>query len=246
MVVIFIGGAIFFSLTGGTFIRILAPVWSGETAVGRGLNNLYLFLRSKDSLIKENQILKTKVNEDAVLLVSTQVVANNQNNILKDLGRTGTKGGIIAAVLVHPPETPYDTLIIDVGKNEGISLGQVVALTTDSTTSIQGPKIGIISEVYATNSKVKLYSASGDKTNAVLERNSVPVILLGRGGGNFEFTLPREVNISIGDKILSSDISHNLVGIVRDIEMQATDSFKKILVVSAANVYTTGYVTVLK
>jgi cell shape-determining protein MreC len=57
--------------------------------------------------------------------------------------------------------------------------------------------------------------------------------------------LPREADVVIGDKILSSDINRVLVGVVKDVEMEATDSFKKVLVISAANIYTENFVTVL-
>lgn len=246
MVIIFVLGAIFFSLTNGGLLRIMTPVWTGENFVGRGLNSLYLFFHTKNFLIKENQALREKINSDSIILSSTQTISLAQDSLLKSLGRNVSKSGITAAVLVHPPETPYDVLIIDAGSDDGVSVGQTVALSADSSLLVSGPKIGVISEVFKKNSKVKLYSASGEKTSAVLERNSVPVVLLGRGGGNFELTLQREENVSVGDKILSADISRVLVGVVKDIEESATDSFKKVLVVSVANIYTTDFVTVIK
>jgi cell shape-determining protein MreC len=246
VVLIFVLGAVFFSLSDGGILRVLTPIWYGENFVARGVQNLFLFFHTKDSLIKENQSLKDKIASDQILLSSTQTLSDSQDNLLRTLGRNTSQKGITAAVLVHPPETPYDVLVIDVGASDGVSVGQAVALSADSSTMVYGPKIGVISEVFNKNSKVKLFSASGEKTSAVLERYSVPVVLLGRGGGNFELTLQREVEVEVGDKILSADISRVLVGVVKDVEVSATDSFKKVLVVSVANIYTTEFVTVIQ
>ena len=245
VVLIFVFGVIVFSLSAGGLLRVLTPVWRAESAIVGGFRNLFSFFRSKDSLIKENQNLQEKIVSDEILLVSTQTSAESQNALFRSLGRAVSGKGISAAVLVHPPETPYDILIIDVGTDDGVVMGQEVSLAVDSSSGQLGPKIGVITEVYKKNSRVLLFSASGEKTNAILERNSVPVVLIGRGGGNFEFTLPREADVVIGDKILSSDINRVLVGVVKDVEMEATDSFKKVLVISAANIYTENFVTVL-
>jgi len=245
VVLIFVFGSIFFSLFSGSLIRVLTPIWRGENIIARGFQNLFLFVHSKDSLIKENQNLREKIVADELLLVSMRTSTENQDSLLRNFGRVSIKNGINATVLVHPPETPYDVLVIDAGSFDGVEVGQEVSLAMNSASGFIGPKIGIITEVFKKNSRVKLFSASGEKTNAILERNSIPVVLLGRGGGNFEFTLPREAEISVGDKILSSDISRVLVGVVKDVEMSATDSFKKILVISAANIYTENFVTVL-
>ncbi len=241
---IFVFGAIFFSFSSGLVLRVFTPIWNGQNFISKGLNSLYLFFHTKDSLVKENQALKEKINSDLILLSSSQTLADSQEYLLKSLGRRASKSGLVASVLVHPPETPYDVLVIDVGTDDGVSVGQGVSLSADSTVMINGPKIGTISEVFKKNSKVKLYSANGEKTNAVLERNAVPVVLLGRGGGNFEFSLQREVAVSVGDKILSADIGRSLIGVVKDVEGSATDSFKKVLVVSVVNIYTTDFVTV--
>jgi cell shape-determining protein MreC len=246
VVFIFVVGAIFFSLSAGGFIRIFSPIWSGENAFGRVIRDTYLFVETKNALIKQNQYLLDRINADEVLLASNGTAVGNQNKLLENLGRTPNRKGITAAILVHPPETPYDILIIDIGSDNGVVVGQEVSLPANPASDGQEPKVGVVSEVYKKQSRVELFSASGEKTNAVLERNSVPVVLLGRGGGNFEFSLPRDASVVVGDKILSADINHVLIGVVGDVEMEATDSFKKVLVVSVLNIYTENFVTVLQ
>src|SRR3989344_1907594 len=93
-----------------------------------------------------------------------------QENILLELvGRKQKANMVVASVLTRPPQTPYDVIVIDAGLNESITIGSEVSLP-------EGPILGVVSEVFSKSAKVKLFSASGEETNAVLERNNVPVI----------------------------------------------------------------------
>lgn len=161
-----------------------------------------------------------------------------QENILLNLvGRKQKTNIVVASVLTRPPQTPYDVIIIDAGSNESVTIGSEVSLP-------EGPILGIISEVFPKNAKVKLYSASGQETNAVLERNNIPVILVGTGGGNFRLSLPRDIAVEKGDRILSSDITARHLATVGEISVEPTDSFQEVLAQSPTNIFTLRFVFV--
>jgi len=143
----------------------------------------------------------------------------------------------VASVLTRPPQTPYDVIVIDAGLNESITIGSEVSLP-------EGPILGVVSEVFSKSAKVKLFSASGEETNAVLERNNVPVILIGIGGGNFRLALPRDIAIEKGDRILSSDIASRPLATVADVSVRPTDSFKEVLAKSPTNIFALRFVFV--
>ncbi len=237
VVLIFVLGATFFSFSRGLMVNIFSPLWKGENAVAVGFRNLTNFFKSKNALIEENQILRDKLSSNELADMSLQAVRDAENSLLLNFGRTSPNKFIAASVLIHPPKTAYDSLIIDAGAVDGVPLDAEVSLP-------EGPKIGTIIEVFSKSSRVKLYSSNGEETNAVLERSLVPVTLIGRGGGNFEIALPRDVAVEVGDQILSAHLSPSVIGVVGDIEMKPTDSFKKIIVRSVANVYTVRLVIV--
>ena len=91
---------------------------------------------------------------------------------------------------------------------------------------------------------MKLFSTSGEESNAVLERGEIPVVLEGIGGGNFKITLPRDIAVERGDRILSPDIEANLVAIVEDVRLTQTDSFKTVLARSPVNIFSLRLVIV--
>ena len=158
-------------------------------------------------------------------------------NVTPIIDRQTESGLIVATVLTYPPQTPYDVIIIDAGSNDSIMLGSEVSLP-------EGPILGVISEVFPRNAKVKLFSSSGKETNAVLERNNIPVTLVGTGGGNFSFSLPRDIAIENGDRILSSDVTARLLAVVGEISVQPTDSFKEVLAYSPTNIFGLRFVFV--
>jgi len=236
---IFVLGALFFSFFDSVIMRIASPLWSGENAVAGKFWSLTDFFKSKESLIEENRLLKDRLIADELSLESSRSIESLMQTLLESYGRASSTNFIAASVLVHPPETPFDVLLVDAGSAENVRTGDVVALPS-------GGMIGTVVETFLKNSKVRLFSASGEKTEAVLERDLLPITLMGRGGGSFEFIIPREAAVEVGDRILSPNIESGLMGVVESVEVTPTDSFKKVLVQSIVNVYTVRLVSILK
>jgi len=138
-------------------------------------------------------------------------------------------------VLTYPPQTPYDIIIIDAGSNDSLVLGSEVSMP-------EGPLLGVVSEVFPRRAKVKLFSTNGEETGAVLERNNMPVTLEGTGGGNFRISLPRDIAIERGDRILSRSMSSSLLAVVEEVSVEPTDSFKEILAKSPTNIFSLRFV----
>ena len=237
LIAIFVFGAVIFSLFDGAIISIVTPAWKVENVITRGLRNSVTFFNSQKALIAENARLGEKVSSLEIELTSLSIRQTQENVLSTLLGREHELGKVLAAVLTHPPQTPYDFLVIDAGGNQSITLGGEVSLP-------EGPILGRVSEVFSRSAKVKLFSASGEETSAVLERNNVPVTLLGTGGGNFKVILPRDVAVENGDKILSANINSQLLAVVGEVNVQSTDSFKEVLAKSPTNIFSLRFVFV--
>ncbi len=208
LITIFLSGAVVFYFFDSTVISILSPVWKAKNVIMTG-----------------NEVLP-------ILNQQTEV-----NRLLELVGRKQNINMVVAAVLTHPPQTPYDIIIIDAGSNESIAVGSEVSLP-------EGPILGVVSEVFSKRARIKLFSTSGEETNAILERNNVPVVLVGTGGGNFKLTLPRDTTVEKGDKILSPNIVPRLLAVVGEININSTDSFKEVLAKSPTNIFTIRFVFV--
>jgi len=238
LVAIFIFGAIVFRFIAAPIVSIVTPIWKAENKLMSTLRNSVAFFSSQKSLVAEIASLKERLYfmETEILSLSNGRV---QEEVLFDLlGRKERAEEVVAAVLSRPSQTPYDVIIIDAGSSDSISVGSQVLLP-------EGPILGLVSEVFPTSAKVKLFSANGEETNAILERNQLPITLMGTGGGNFRLALPRDVEIEKGDRILFPDISSRLVATVGEIVTKPTDSFKEVLARSPTNIFSFRFVFVL-
>jgi cell shape-determining protein MreC len=237
VVVIFVGGAILFSMSNGVIMAVAKPIWKSQNVVSRGINNSIVWFQSKDDLVRENTYLKEELRSREIELVSLRASRDREEHLLEMLGRANNPSAVLASVLARPPETLHDVLLVDAGSKLGIEVGDLVSLP-------EGSPIGHVVEVWSKTSKVLLYSASGEKTNAILESNNLPVIMQGRGGGNFLLALQRDMAIEAGDRILSADVRSELMAVVGSVKLGPTDSFKEVIATMPANLFTLRYVII--
>lgn len=207
---------------------ISQPIWELENYIAS--SSLGDYFKFKQSLINENIILKQKLFLTGDLAVFNDTL-QNENATLKDLlGRKETKvKTILATVLVKPPRIPYDTLIVDVGKDNNVNIGDKVIANANVY-------IGEVSEVNAHSSKITLYSTPGRKLSVTLGADSVSAEALGAGGGNFIISLPREIGVKEGDSIVIPSIMPNIFGIIEKVDFKDKDSFQTIIFKSPANI----------
>jgi cell shape-determining protein MreC len=234
---IFVICALVFSFFGGVIVSFISPLWQAENAATARIFGIEEYFRFQKSLMDENQRLRDKVLSLELSIASRPSRTLEISEMLEIMGRELERGGIASTVLVRPPQTPYDSMVIDAGSKEGVSLGSEVFMP-------EGALLGTVTEVHFSTSRVRLFTTSGERTAAVLERHGIPVTLEGIGGGNFRIVIPREVEVEVGDRILSADISSRLVGIVGDVKMETTDSFKEVLAKSPMSVFNIHYVLV--
>lgn len=161
----------------------------------------------------------------------------SENDQLKSLlGRTVDKEQmILAAVLVRPPQTPYDSIIIDAGTNLGIIEGDIIYAKMNYA-------IGRVVSVSKKTSVITLFSSSGQKANVFIGTSTTSVTAEGRGGGNYYIKLPRNIEIAVGDPIVWPDIQTILLGTVEVVDTGNGDAYANIYFKSPVNINTLRYV----
>lgn len=234
---IFLIGAGMFTLLDNFIITAVSPLWRAENSFSRSLSSISAFFKTREDLINENSTLKDRLASLELELSASSLRQSENERLLELLGRHSEAGGIAVSVLTHPPQSPYDLLVVDAGERESVLLGARAFLP-------EGPEVGVVTQVSPSFSRVKLLSTSGEKTQAVLERHQVVVTLEGMGGGNFKIILPRETEVEVGDKVLSANLQSSLLAIVEEVNLEATDSFKEVFARGPVNVFTIRFLTI--
>ncbi len=209
---------------------VASPFLSAKQGISQSANDVGLRLASKETLQAENDQLKKAVAELQLQNLERDILFNENIAMKESLGRIQNPAAfILGVILSKPPLSPYDTLVLDIGADMSVREGALVF-------AYGRVPIGTIAEVYPKSSLVKLFSTSGETTKVVVGGSNIQLDALGKGGGNFEVTLPREIQIAEGSEFSLPNISPQIVAIVRKVVSDPRDPFQKILAASPVTI----------
>ena len=227
---------------------VFRPVLVVGNNLGEKFKSLGAYFISKNSLYLQNQKLQSEVAFDDARMANYDSVVADNASIKEIIGRKDLKTPmILSAILSKPNQSPYDTLVVDVGTQEGIKVG-------DTVFALGNVPIGHIAVAYPDSSKVILLSNAGEKTQVVVENKPVStgsspnknvfMEIVGRGGGNFEMIIPRDFTLTVGDQVVLPGLTPYVVGIVQTIISDPRDPFIKALLTSPVNIQELKFVEV--
>lgn len=202
-------------------------------------NGGYLFT-SKRATAEKLETLTTTLNEKESAL-ATLALLEKENAELKALfGRTQSDPGILAAVIALPSQSLYSTLVLDAGSDEGVEVGMAV-LAFDAT------ELGVIDSVTERRSVVILHSSPGKETaGTIVGSSDTTVKLIGRGGGEYEVRIPRELVFDPGMLIITQSVFPKPLAQIEHISTDPRDPFQRILAKTPVNIENTRWVTIKK
>ncbi|HEY0908445.1 MAG TPA: rod shape-determining protein MreC [Candidatus Paceibacterota bacterium] len=237
LVVLFATHYVFPGAYAGLFYPVGTVFWKTESGLFGFFGHAGALVSSKFSLVKENQSLRQEIAaRDASALLIDSLKAENES-LKNSLNRSAAGDDILGIVLSRPPVSAYDTLVIDIGSDDGVSKGDKVYADGDTL-------IGDIAEVYANQSKVSLFSTPGRTISVILGTADVTAQAKGRGLGNFQLNIPVEVGVKEGDIIALPQIRPHTFGIVEKIIVDSSDSLQTILFKSPVNINSLRFVEV--
>ncbi len=243
------------------FTTIARPFWIMEFSIQSGS------LRSPESLLNENEDLKRQLTDLTVRMQSTSILEKENSDLEAMLGRTinfassttatstlsatstkvllkpttKTKSPsampVLSAVLAHPPFAPYDELIIDIGSDYGVNVG-------DNVYAPGNVLIGHVSDVLANTSKVELLSSPSSSFEVLIGGQTITATAHGRGGGQYSAELSHDALVQVGDLVIMPFIDHIVVGIVGAMVTDPANSFKTVLFAPPASIYGLRWVMV--
>jgi len=217
---------------------VFRPVLILGNNVGGTFESFGSYFASKKSLSLENESLRSELKENNARVSNYDSILMENTELKEILGRKSEKDNwILSAILAKPNQSPYDTLVIDIGEDKGLKSGDIVF-------AFGNIPIGRVDTVYKTSSKVVLFSNSGEKTRVVTSEKNIFLEIVGRGGGNFEMILPRDFTEEKGDEVFLPGINPYVLAKVESIISDRRDPFIKALLTSPANIQELRFVEV--
>ncbi len=218
---------------------ISRPVWLVRDTIASSASSIKNFFVFKNTLIIRTASLEEELSTLKLKQADYEIVVKENEELKNQLGRTKDATRVIARVLSKPPQSPYDTLIIDIGSKEGVTKGDKVFLAGNVI-------LGFVTDITPHSSVVSLFSTGSQKQSAVLERTGATYELMGKGGANLQVEVPRDADILWGDTFVYPDLSPAIIGTVYFIDTTSQSSLKTIFLRIPGNVFENKWVFVEK
>lgn len=219
-------------------LYVIAPkMWGIGGATHNMWDSFVTNFRSKEALVVENDALHTDVLRMQAQVLDRNLLEEKVNKLEEALGRAQGDNRVVAYVLAGPGQSPYDTLVVDAGEDNGLALGDKVVYAGSGV-------IGEVIEVSRATSKVRFYSAPGEEHMVVIGSSAIPAKALGKGMGNFETKVPQGSEVALGDKVRTLQ-GGLLLGTISSVEKEPSLPFARVLFRLPFNITEIGSVEII-
>ncbi|MCF7835987.1 MAG: rod shape-determining protein MreC [Candidatus Marinimicrobia bacterium] len=199
------------------------PFFSIKNSTSSFLEERSYVLKNKEEINNENLELKQKVLELELKnnFLQEVIKENEELKLVFNSPQAKDKELVLAPILLRPGYGVYNSIIISGGKDKDIKTGMLATAFGDSL-------LGYVYETMSGMSKIRLISYPGEETN-VFVGGKFSAIAVGLGGENMEISLPRDMEVEVGEQIFTLDESPLFLGVVEMVTKKPADSFQKII-----------------
>lgn len=187
----------------GVITSAITPIQKQVYNAGQRIGNLFSFIKSISTLKKENTQLKAQVEELKLKLVDYQKIKaeNEELNKMLQFKNSDNYSVVSANVIGRVGDNWFNTIIIDVGNNEGIKKGQYVRAADGL--------VGKVIEVGLSSSKVMTILDDNLKIPVVVNETSDTGLLIGSSLDKVckVSYLPNDTKADKGNLIITNNIT---------------------------------------
>ncbi len=192
-----------------------------------------ILIERQNALQEQNELLQQQ-------LAGMQLVEDENASLRKILDYPKLPHTFITArVISKSSQSIYDRIMIDRGTQDGVVLGDRIIAGENSF-------IATIDSVTETTAEGALISGSFWKGDAVITRLGITVPVEGKGSGNFELHIPRDLEVRDGDVMTLPGFSDFIFGIIKTVQFDERDPYQTVLARTPVNVQELKFVRVIK
>ena len=174
-----------------------------------------VFIRSRTELQSRIQELEQKIASQNGMDATLKYVMLENEELQGLLGEVPATR-IVAGVIARPPYTPYDTVVIDRGSEDGIVLHAPVFHDGGTT-------VGYVKSVSAHSSFVTLFSSPGVETTVYVFGSQIFTTAYGEGGGVVRLSVPQGIVLEKGSPVILPSLDSGVLGTISEIQSISTE-----------------------
>jgi cell shape-determining protein MreC len=215
---------------------VTAPFYGITSYIQHSSATIPTFIRDRGALLEEKRALEAKLSgQQGMELTLAQVLKENEELRLL-LGATREER-IAAGVVARPPYTPYDTLILDQGSDEGVIDHAPVFLGS-------GLAVGYVRSTTKGSSLVTLFSSPGVETSVYIFGPDIFARAYGVGGGVVRIDIPQGIALAQGDLVILPSLDSGVLGTIDSVQAIPTAPEQHAFVTLAAPIATMRLVSI--
>lgn len=233
--------AVFFLFRGalGTFAGYVSgPFFTVASWVTRPIDAFSTSLQNTQELeekIAELEDLVERRSQEQALLDATQ----RENENLRELLSVKGDERILAGVLIRPSKLPYDTILIDRGRQDGVLQNVPVYAAGNQV-------IGNVSRVYERSALVTLISSPGFISTVYVYGPNIFTEATGEGGGVIRIGVPQGITLTQGDAVVLPSVDPGYFGTISHIRTSESSPEQYGYVTGGSGIGSIRYVAVGK
>lgn len=217
---------------------VLTPVFRASDALSEESRAFFSVFGDKARLASQNEKL---AGENAELALQNQSLIKKLESLS---GLSVSDGGVTAGVVARPPNSPYDTLVLSAGSDDGVALGMIAFALPAGRQGAGGAPIGVITSVSSNFSRATLYSAPGMIVNGWIGKNNLPITIKGAGAGAMNASAARSAGISAGDIVYAPGPGMLAIGSVVRVDSDPTSPSVTLRIMPALNIFSVAWVVI--
>lgn len=220
--------------------KILKTMSAARSVVADVVHQTVSLAAPKSLLVARQEALRVE-NESLRQQLAGMQLMEDENNSLRELMNYPklTRETITARVISKPSQSIYDRIVIDRGANDGVTVGDKVIAGENSY-------IATIDSVTDTTAQGTMISGSFYQGDAIIARLGITVPVFGKGSGNFELHIPRDLEVRDGDVMAVPGFSDFVFGVIKTVRFDERDPYQTVLARTPVNLQELKFVRVIK
>ncbi|MFZ2522869.1 MAG: rod shape-determining protein MreC [Minisyncoccia bacterium] len=209
---------------------VTKPVWKVSEITQKPFTYLSGYLRAKSDLINENKELKDSLFKLSLKSSDYDLLQKENDSLKSQIGDSNQSKKIVVEIVSKPPQSPYDTFVLDAGIAEGVKQGSKAYISDKMI-------VGIVKESYLHTSIVELFSTQGIDSTVTMVRTGDSFVITGLGGGNYKLEIPKDADVVWGDTFIYPGTGESAIGSIYYIDTNTQSAFKTAYIRSPVNTF---------
>jgi cell shape-determining protein MreC len=202
-------------VVGGVAGMVTAPLYAVRHYFETSSATVPVFLRSRNDLLEHIQSLEQEVASQKGI-DTTLAFVMEENEELRNLLQSTSTNRVVAGVIARPPFTPYDSIVLDRGSDDGVVLHAPVYHG-------KGVALGYVRSVTAHTALVTLFSSPGVESTVYVFGPNMFTTAYGEGGGIIRLSVPQGIFIEKGNIVVLPSIDTGVLGKIDEIQSIPTE-----------------------